>query len=178
MNKHYEHIRKICIAKNPSILDLACGCDVQRFSLITDTLLHIEAYWKWVSYTIRKWTDGMLFSEKTTNDVIEDWVILWRPITLQDVLLALDYWINNYGNFILWRSGTSEEWLFEYTDIIYNLSKPFHEQSDEFYKWCAEQLWYEEWRTLEKVLTPENIERAVKESTQDQEDFLREKWII
>lgn len=31
----------------------------------------------------------MLFSEKTTNDVIENWVILGRPITLQDVLFAL-----------------------------------------------------------------------------------------
>ena len=35
-----------------------------------------------------------------------------------------------------------------------------------------------EWITLEEVLTPENIDRALKESCEDQTAFLKKHWLI
>lgn len=76
-------------------------------------------------------------------DVIE---ILGRPITLQDVIVALYIGEENFEK-ASYIAGTDWEKLYfksHFTGeiFIYNLSKPFSEQSDEFYQWCAEQLWY------------------------------------
>lgn len=158
MTNYYEQIRAACIKVNPSILDLVMGCEIKNESWFIFTIVR-KTYWGWEA----KWGNELIDFRENNFEII------WRPITLQDVLFARLQQLDARGL------------LLDFTEELYDwydLSKPLSEQSWQFYKWCAEQLWYEEWRTLEQALTPENIERAVKESTQDYEDFLREKWII
>lgn len=136
-NPHYEHIRKVCIEKNPSILDLVMGCE---WMINWKKWVHTGSKWRKCDMWDWEWWFWWYFSSMWME-------LLGRPITLQDVL------------FVFYSIAQSEcskyewEWMCEcwntywdeqidYILNIYDLSKPFHEQLDYFYQWCAEQLWY------------------------------------
>lgn len=134
MNKHYEHIRKVCIAKNPSILDLVMGCEV-IIARVTYTVICAHG---WGQYTIA-WKEWYWVST-VRREKEEFELILGRQITLQDVLLAL----KSYSPNVHLMLRDDEEWLsiaMMWSDWIkYDLTKPLSEQSDEVLEWIAKQI--------------------------------------
>jgi hypothetical protein len=104
-----EIIRRACIKANPSILELKFGCEVERFVGEIDTFVKL-ACWrdKNVAVFYRKSKNGkvdQLFNFEPTDDEIQNWKILGRPIRLSDVLLALqkankNISIQDYGCFM------------------------------------------------------------------------------
>jgi len=141
MNKHYEHIRKVCIEKNPSILDLVMGCEI-ICSGIDDikTIIKINDPFLWSGEVYYTWDFCW-----TRKDISK---ILGRPITLQDVLFAIPnktiaidaLWIF-YS--ILYDKSFVVPWSSPLRTYKYNLTLQLSEQSDEVLDWIAQQLWYD-----------------------------------
>lgn len=142
MNKHYEHIRKVCIAKNPSILDLVMGCEVRYYK-------SSETEWWYYVWTVVWHTRDIDIDDELkvmyNNNLfyVSDYEILGRPITLQDVLLALSEKLDNWDT-INMHINTRWQLVFrdsEYPLLYdYDLSKPLSEQSDEVLEWLSKQL--------------------------------------
>lgn len=98
MNNYYEQIRKACIKVNPSILDLKMGCEVQ-----INTKSEYYSSWKsnfeaWKNYVL-KWYEPRFANigspDKYHSEFInvelgvdDLFLILWRPLHLEDILFA------------------------------------------------------------------------------------------
>lgn len=100
MEKKIEEIRKACISRNPSILDLEFGCEVTikkaGLCIVTNKPILNEASF---FARMKLGAEGNTPFATYTDDITS---IIGRPIRLSDVLLALKYnifHIQKYPNY-------------------------------------------------------------------------------
>lgn len=140
METNIEIIRKACIAANPSILDLTFGCEViPKQGELSGIVIKVFEN-NTVDVICRKEIEEQKAVITLEGCPVERLEILGRPITLPDVLLAMNkidaYGVGSDGRFIL---GT--EWVKEKNGLFamtWNLTKSLEDQSPECLSFLAE----------------------------------------
>jgi len=128
----------------PESMELKFGCRVVRsteeyiFLHMSDEMTgDIEKDMKQCAQLYCEKSDKIVFTTKIDK-------ILGRPLTLQDVLIGLQgvdnqrFWISDRGEIL-----SPDDWEFRKIPMqgrIYDLTKDYHHQSDEFYTFLYELL--------------------------------------
>ena len=136
MNLHLQSIERACQKANPKLLELSFWCEVKieetKYRVIAKNGIISSKYW--------------IVSE---NDWVSDrdaweFKILWHPITLQDILLAMWPWysITCWGLFFM---AIPWDWYERFdklkvTNIRYDLEKSPYYQSEEVLSFLAENI--------------------------------------
>lgn len=122
------------------IMGLKFGCQIKRFNNIVDTFIDLKIYdgkEKDIYLVYLKTRLGDIIKFESYIKEIESWEIIGRPLTLEDVAIALNKKIGSY--FVNFTSGFIGYWYFDndgylldkITDIQWLLGKPADQQTDE-----------------------------------------------
>jgi hypothetical protein len=128
-----KEVREAIIAAVPEIMELKFGCRV-RLKSSTENNVHIIIYsWETESGDRRYGIDGYVIADFKEKD----FEILGRPITLADVLRAIDtdLAINDFGYFIRIVDCEVRDYYYGW-----DLSKPLDGQSDEVWRFLHSVL--------------------------------------
>lgn len=89
-----EKVRAKVIEAVPDIMRLGFGCRVERYAGITDTVVRIGTgdHYPFRVMIYRPERDGhvTIFDYECNKDEVEAWKVIGRPITLADVLRAIE----------------------------------------------------------------------------------------
>lgn len=142
---HLDYITKKCHEANPKLLELSFGCRIWN-------TIFVWILWQRCFY---RYQNGSTDSYIMPNGVPDHWEILWHPIQLSDILMALgrDYAVGGDWWFLKAGKGCTFCWtgsdcmrhhyvMPKFLPVVYDLSKPLSEQSPETIQWISEQLWY------------------------------------
>lgn len=130
MEYRKEAVRQAVIRAVPSVMELKMGCEVRIF----------ESEKKWLVVCLENDSIKTLSGNSTQNTHISDITeIIGRPITLADVLVAIDSTnivIDAKGEFVKFVNPDAPD----DTGIFWDLSQDFDHQSEEFYQFAWELL--------------------------------------
>jgi hypothetical protein len=123
--KEKELIEKIVEAV-PGIMKLQNGCRIQKGNIFTFVNM-ISSFYGRNSVTLLDDNGKFLYQYVADTKEIEEWIIIGRPITLEDVMIAIDRFCNDYfkeysgevleswiwGNSLENQSEKLKDWLWE-----------------------------------------------------------------
>lgn len=151
---HLQSIIEKCHLANPKLLELSFGCRLQ-YGALPVIINYSRPTLDWPTY--KYMTDGgqvfydsddrmknWCLSRRGDNWEVEWWKILWHPITLQDILLAMWPWysITCWGLFFM---AIPWDWYERFdklkiTNIRYDMSKSPYDQSEEVLEFISKNI--------------------------------------
>ena len=108
----YEQLKKVIQEANPEIMELKFGCRMQM------PFYNGESVFCSIEGDVITFVDSKGGTREEDKAILENGLILGRPIRLADVLLAIDkvdsdYSISCFGSFEKWKSITTDQFLLE-----------------------------------------------------------------
>lgn len=129
-------VKEAIIRAVPSVMDLVFGCEVRI----------LESEMKWLVVNIKNdWLEAVSgnIMQGTKKDSIRE--IIGRPISLQDVLVAIGkkqkmkgVYVNSFGLFLVW--GLEDKKPKVVSDVVWDLSQDFDHQSEAVWGFLWELL--------------------------------------